>query len=88
MAGRYAAAGIVLALALAVTLNAQGRWYPPYERGVKAVNAGRWEEGIGLLEQARFDSVRLLAADRELARPENALVREIARAKDRAMALH
>jgi len=52
MAGRYAAAGIVLALALAVTLNAQGRWYPPYERGVKAVNAGRWEEGIGLLEQA------------------------------------
>jgi tetratricopeptide (TPR) repeat protein len=43
-------AGFVLAMAAA--LQAQGRWYPPYDRGVKAVEAGRWNEAIQSLEQA------------------------------------
>ena len=54
MPSRQSAARIAVALALALAgvLQAQGRWYPPYERGVRAVDRGQWADAIRYLEQA------------------------------------
>src|SRR5437773_9172788 len=48
---------LVIAIAALAIVSTQGRWEPPYKKGVDAVRAGKWQDAINNLEAAiKIDS--------------------------------